>query len=98
MGAVDGLMGAAEGKVSLALLGLALAGGAISLRWRQIQRAAPSLPRPAVVLYLPDAIVPKGQSLTIAPSFTVWSDAESAPTLPPDDPSSPLRGLDQSPR
>ncbi|NMF85121.1 hypothetical protein [Nodosilinea sp. P-1105] len=89
MGAVDGLIGATEGKVSLALLGLALAGGAISLRWRQIQRAAPSLSRPAVVLYLPDAI---------ASPLTIWSDAESAPPLPPEAPSSPLKNSDQSPQ
>ncbi|MGF1571071.1 MAG: hypothetical protein ACFCVD_23840 [Nodosilinea sp.] len=54
MGAVDGLMGAVEGKVSLALLGLLLAGGTLTLRWWQIQRATSTQVDRSIVLYLPD--------------------------------------------
>jgi hypothetical protein len=73
MGAVDGLMGASEGKVSLALLGLALAGSAITLRWRQVQRVPVERPRPPVVLYL---------SETTPAWLEVWSQDEAAPLLP----------------
>lgn len=73
MGAVDGLMGASEGRVSLALLGLALAGGAITLRWRQVQRIPLERPRPPVVLYL---------SETTPAWLEVWSQDEAAPLLP----------------
>ncbi len=49
VGAVDGLMGATEDKVSLALFGLLLAGGAVTLSWGQIQRHATSSKMPVLL-------------------------------------------------
>ena len=56
VGAVDGLMGAAEEKVSLAVFGLLLAGGAVTLSWGHIQRHAATSNRAAVLLYPPGQI------------------------------------------
>ncbi len=56
MGAVDGLMGAAEEKVSLAVFGLLLAGGAVTLSWGHIQRHAATSNRAAVLLYPPGQV------------------------------------------
>ncbi|HZG39765.1 MAG TPA: hypothetical protein VEZ50_13875 [Nodosilinea sp.] len=55
VGAVDGLMGSAEDKVSLALFGLLLAGGAVTVSWGQIQRHAASSKMP-VMLHPPGQI------------------------------------------
>jgi hypothetical protein len=55
VGAVDGLMGSAEEKVSLALFGLILAGGAVTLSWGQIQRHATASKMP-VMLHPPGQI------------------------------------------
>lgn|GEM_PF-2606264 len=56
VGAVDGLMGAGEEKVSLALFGLLLAGGAITLSWGHLQRHAATSNRTVVLLYPPGQI------------------------------------------
>lgn len=56
VGAVDGLMGATEDKVSLALFGLLLASGAATLSWGHIQRHAATSNRAAVLLYPPGQI------------------------------------------
>lgn len=48
-------MGATEDKVSLALFGLLLAGGAVTLSWGQIQRHATSSKMP-VILHPPGQI------------------------------------------
>ncbi|MBE9136778.1 hypothetical protein IQ254_06095 [Nodosilinea sp. LEGE 07088] len=60
VGAVDGLMGSAEEKISLALFGLVLAGGAITVSWGQIQRHA-------TTSRMPTALHPPGQ-IYISPS------------------------------
>jgi hypothetical protein len=49
-------MGAAEEKVSLALFGLILAGGAVTMSWGHIQRHAAASNRAAVLLYPPGQI------------------------------------------
>jgi hypothetical protein len=77
VGAVDGLIGAAEEKVSLAVFGLLLAGGAVTLSWGHIQRHAATSDRAAVLLY------PPGQMYT-PPStgrndLQVNTDDESTP-------------------
>jgi hypothetical protein len=53
---VDGLIGASEEKVSLALFGLILAGGAVTMSWGHIQRHAATSNRAAVLLYPPGQI------------------------------------------
>lgn len=58
MGAIDGLMGSVEGKVSLALFGLVLAGGTLTFRWWQIQRHSPAAIANPVMLYFPEPRTP----------------------------------------
>lgn len=53
---MDGLIGASEEKVSLALFGLILAGGAVTMSWGHIQRHAATSNRAAVLLYPPGQI------------------------------------------
>jgi hypothetical protein len=56
VGAIDGLIGATEEKVSLALFGLILAGGAATLSWGHIQRLATTSNRAAILLQPPGQI------------------------------------------
>ena len=56
-------MGSAEEKVSLALFGLMLAGGAITVSWGQIQRHAtttkmPTMLHPPGQIYIPSSTDP----------------------------------------
>ncbi|HSM81835.1 MAG TPA: hypothetical protein VLS96_09120 [Nodosilinea sp.] len=53
---MDGLIGATEEKVSLAVFGLLLAGGAVTLSWGHIQRHAATSNRAAVMLYPPGQV------------------------------------------
>jgi hypothetical protein len=51
-GAVDGLIGSVDDRIALALFGFAVATGALSLRWLQLQRMPSKLPEQAAVVYL----------------------------------------------
>jgi len=51
-GAVDGLIGSVDDRVALALFGFAVATGALSLRWWQLQRMPSKLPEQAAIVYL----------------------------------------------
>jgi hypothetical protein len=51
-GAVDGLIGSVDDRVALALFGFAVATGALSLRWWQLQRMPAKLPEQAAIVYL----------------------------------------------
>ena len=54
-GAVDGLMGAVDDRVTLAVFGFAVATGALSLRWWQLQRVPAKLPERPAVVFLKDS-------------------------------------------
>jgi hypothetical protein len=49
---VDGLIGSVDDRVALALFGFAVATGALSLRWWQLQRMPSKLPDQAAIVYL----------------------------------------------
>jgi len=49
---VDGLIGSVDDRVALALFGFAVATGALSLRWWQLQRLPYRLPEQAAIVYL----------------------------------------------
>jgi hypothetical protein len=49
---VDGLIGSVDDRVALALFGFAVATGALSLRWWQLQRMPSKLPEQAAIVYL----------------------------------------------
>jgi hypothetical protein len=51
-GAVDGLIGSVDDRVALALFGFAVATGALSLRWWQLQRLPAKLPEQTAIVYL----------------------------------------------
>lgn len=49
---MDGLIGSVDDRVALALFGFAVATGALSLRWWQLQRMPAKLPEQAAIVYL----------------------------------------------